>query len=85
MVNASHGRTPFVKVWGLIFGFRVCLPTHYRVVSHALLCRRSDAEGHTAQVVPRDVGLRPAVPLPAVALLLRVLLKWTRRFAFCKA
>ena len=46
----------------------------YRAASHALLCRRSYAECHTAEVVSHDVGFRPAVPLPAVAILLRVLL-----------
>ena len=45
----------------------------YRAASRALLSRRSYAEYHTAQVVSRDVGFRPAVPLPAVATLLRVL------------
>ncbi len=40
-----------------------------RIASHALLCRRSYAECHTAQVVSRDGGFRPAVPLPAVAIL----------------
>jgi hypothetical protein len=34
----------------------------------------SHAECHTAEVVSRDVGFRPAVPLPAVAILLRALL-----------
>ena len=51
----------------------VNVPAQYRAASHALLSRRSDAECHTAQVVSRDVGFRPAVPLPAVAFLLRML------------
>jgi hypothetical protein len=55
------------------FGF-VNLPARCRVASHALLCHRSYAECHTAQVVSRDVGFRPAMPLPAVAILLRALL-----------
>lgn len=50
-------------------------PAQYRAASHALLCRRSYAECHTAEVVSRDGGFRPAVPLPAVAILLRVLLR----------
>jgi hypothetical protein len=66
------------------FGF-VNLPARCRVASHAPLCRRSYAECHTAQVVSRDVGFRPAVPLPAVAILSRVLLEQTRLFAFRKA
>jgi hypothetical protein len=66
------------------FGF-VNLPARCRVASHAPLCRRSYAQCHTAQVVSRDVGFRPAVPLPAVAILSHVLLEQTRLFAFCKA
>jgi hypothetical protein len=58
---------------------------HCRAMSHALLCRRSYAECHTAQVVSRDVGFHPAVPLPAVAILSRVLLEQTRLFIFRKA
>jgi len=50
------------------------LLARYRVASHVLLYRRSYAECHTAEVVSRDVGFRPAVPLPAVAILLRALL-----------
>ncbi len=53
----------------------VNLPAHYRAASHALLYRRSDAECHTAEVVSRDGGFRPAVPLPAVAILLCILLR----------
>jgi hypothetical protein len=58
--------------WTRAFG-SVNLPARCRVASHAPLCRRSYAECHTAQVVSRDVGFRPAVPLPAVAILLRTL------------
>lgn len=36
-------------------------------------------------MVSRDGGLRPAVPLPAVAILLRVLLRWTRLYTPRKA
>ena len=52
----------------------VYLLARCRVASHALLSRRSYTECHTAQVVSRDVGFRPAVPLPAVAIFLRALL-----------
>ena len=66
------------------FGF-VNLPARCRVASHAPLCRRGYAECHTAEVVSRDIGFRPAVPLPAVAILSRVLLEQTRLFIFRKA
>ena len=58
--------------WTRAFGF-VNVPARCRVASHAPLCRTSYAECHTAQVVSRDVGFRPAVPLPAVVILLRTL------------
>ncbi len=55
------------------------LPARSHAASHALLSRRSDAECHTAQVVSRDVGFHPAMPLSAVAILLRVCSEFTRR------
>ncbi len=70
MVDASHGETPFVE----LTEFSVARSHTDRAVSHALLSRRSYAECHTTEVVSRDVGFRPAVPLPAVAIPLRALL-----------
>ncbi len=70
MVDASHGETPFAE----LTGFSVACSHTNRAVSPTFLSRRSYAECHTAQVVSRDVGFRPAVPLPAVAIPLRALL-----------